>query len=297
MQWDEGPGAALSEQVDARRHPRAARRAARCCRSSANGDADARDRRARPKVVEAEYVMPLLSHSPLEPMNFTADVPRRQGRPDRPDAVPGRRRRERSRRRSASSPRTSRCKTTFLGGGFGRRIELDFIVQAAQISKAVGKPVKLVWTREDDMTHDFYRPQALHQLAAALGCRRQADRDDVPHDLAVDHRRVFGLPQGCWTRSWPRRRSPPTTSRDTPRDGHPRRRPAGRLLALGQPRAQCVRQRELHRRDGGGRRAGSGAYRMSLLAKQPRFANVLKMAADKAGWGTPRRPGASAASR
>jgi isoquinoline 1-oxidoreductase beta subunit len=64
-------------------------------------------------------------------------------------------------------PEDVTVKTTFLGGGFGRRLEYDFAVQAAEISKAVGKPVKLVWTREDDTTHDFYRPMALHRMAAA----------------------------------------------------------------------------------------------------------------------------------
>ena len=91
-------------------------------------------------------------------MNFTADVhggkvdllsARRSGRtPRRPTVAT----------RLGVKPETSALQTTFLGGGFGRRIDLDFIVQAAQISKAVGKPVKLVWSREDDMTHDFYRP-------------------------------------------------------------------------------------------------------------------------------------------
>ena len=59
-------------------------------------------------------------------------------------------------------------RTTFLGGGFGRRIDVDFIVQAVADLQGGGAPVKLVWTREDDMTHDFYRPTSYHQLAAAL---------------------------------------------------------------------------------------------------------------------------------
>jgi isoquinoline 1-oxidoreductase beta subunit len=58
--------------------------------------------------------------------------------------------------------------TTFLGGGFGRRVEVDYAIDAAEISKAVGAPVKMVWSREDDMTHDSYRPAGIYQLTAAL---------------------------------------------------------------------------------------------------------------------------------
>jgi isoquinoline 1-oxidoreductase beta subunit len=91
-------------------------------------------------------------------------------------------------------PEDVTLQTTFLGGGFGRRIDLDFIVQAAQISKAVGKPVKLVWSREDDMTHDFYRPQAVHQLAAALGADGKPTAMTFKLTSQSITRRVFGLP-------------------------------------------------------------------------------------------------------
>src|SRR5260370_31633345 len=65
-------------------------------------------------------------------------------------------------------PEQITIKTTFLGGGFGRRIAIDYMAQAVELSKAIGAPVKLVWTREDDITHDFYRPASLHQRAGAL---------------------------------------------------------------------------------------------------------------------------------
>jgi isoquinoline 1-oxidoreductase beta subunit len=61
--------------------------------------------------------------------------------------------------------------TTFLGGGFGRRLEVDFIPAAVEASKAVKRPVKLVWTREDDMTHDAYRPPAFDQATAAFDAK------------------------------------------------------------------------------------------------------------------------------
>jgi isoquinoline 1-oxidoreductase beta subunit len=91
-------------------------------------------------------------------------------------------------------------RTTFLGGGFGRRIDIDFIIQAAQISKAVNKPVKLLWTREDDMTHDFYRPQSVHQLAAALGADGKPTAMTFRMVSQSITGRVFGLPPRCRTR-------------------------------------------------------------------------------------------------
>ena len=58
--------------------------------------------------------------------------------------------------------------TTLMGGGFGRRYMADFPAEVAQIAKVVGKPVQLVWTREDDMTHDFYRPATCHRMQGAV---------------------------------------------------------------------------------------------------------------------------------
>jgi isoquinoline 1-oxidoreductase beta subunit len=65
-------------------------------------------------------------------------------------------------------PEQVRVHTTLLGGGFGRRLEVDFIPAAVEVSKAVGKPVQLIWTREDDMTHDAYRPPAHDQVAGGF---------------------------------------------------------------------------------------------------------------------------------
>ena len=66
-------------------------------------------------------------------------------------------------------PEDVTIETTFLGGGFGRKLELDFIRQAAEISRAAGMPVKMLWTKEDDITHDFYRPMSVHHMEATRG--------------------------------------------------------------------------------------------------------------------------------
>ena len=119
------------------------------------------------KKVESTYQLPFLSHSPMEPQNTTADV-----RADKaiiitptqfqqliPHVVGG---------ATGLKPEQVEVHTTFLGGGFGRRVEVDYAIDAAEISKAVGAPVKMVWSREDDMTHDSYRPASLMKLSAGL---------------------------------------------------------------------------------------------------------------------------------
>ena len=179
-------------------------------------------------------------------------------------------------------------RTTFLGGGFGRRIDVDFIVQAAQISKAVGKPVKLLWTREDDMTHDFYRPQSLHQLAAALG--------DDGKPTAMTFRmvsqsvtgRVFGLPLEVQD---PLMTEAAMAAYEIPATRHEMvKHDAG--LRVGYWRSVSHALNAFANEsfiDECAAAAGQDpyAYRMSLLTSKPRFANVLKMAAEKSGWGTP----------
>lgn len=132
-----------------------------------HGDVDSGMNQAA-KTVEATYQLPFLSHSPMEPQNTTADV-----RADKaiiitptqfqqliPHVVAG---------ATGLKPEQVEVHTTFLGGGFGRRVEVDYAIDAAEISKAVGAPVKMIWSREDDMTHDSYRPASLMTLSAGLG--------------------------------------------------------------------------------------------------------------------------------
>jgi isoquinoline 1-oxidoreductase beta subunit len=131
------------------------------------GDVDAAFARAA-KVVEAQYSVPFLPHVPLEPQNCTA-APTPDGGLEiwAPSQMPGI-----GGDLVAKTLNLPRDKVIVhmrrTGGGFGRRLENDYMVEAASIALKAKKPVKLVWTREDDVGHDFYRPGSFHTLRAGL---------------------------------------------------------------------------------------------------------------------------------
>lgn len=131
-----------------------------------DGDFDAA-MKAADRVVSARYQLPFVSHAPLEPQNCYADV-----REDGADIVaPTQMPAGASRAAAAVTglPRENiRVEMTLVGGGFGRRLTNDYVAEAAIISKRIGAPVKLQWTREDDIRHDFYRPSGLHEMRAGL---------------------------------------------------------------------------------------------------------------------------------
>jgi len=127
--------------------------------------AEALKRAAR--TFSAVYELPLLAHATMEPMNCTADV-----RGDGCDVYVGTQAQQLAQAAAAEAAGLKASQvnvhTTLLGGGFGRRLDVDFVPAAVAASKAVGAPVKLIWTREDDMTHDVYRPPAREAVQAGL---------------------------------------------------------------------------------------------------------------------------------
>jgi isoquinoline 1-oxidoreductase beta subunit len=133
------------------------------------------------KRVEAVYLLPYLSHMNMEPMNCTAFV-----RQDTCDVwVPTQNQTgvlELAKKISGLKPDQIHVHTTYLGTGFGRRFETDVVEEALEISKATGKPVKVIWTREEDMKNDFYRP--------GNSCRIEGALDDKGNLIAWSHKVV-----------------------------------------------------------------------------------------------------------
>jgi isoquinoline 1-oxidoreductase beta subunit len=165
--WDEGPLAKVSSADLYRTWADLARRPAAAERLKTGDAADALAKGG--KRVEAAYELPFLAHACMEPMNATAHFKgdsceiwaSTQAQSWNQHAVA---------QATGIPPKAVTIHTTYLGGGFGRRLESDYAVEAAETSRAAGNvPVKVVWTREDDIQHDFYRPASHNLLQAALG--------------------------------------------------------------------------------------------------------------------------------
>jgi isoquinoline 1-oxidoreductase beta subunit len=201
-----------------------------------------------PKVVEAFYDLPYEAHATMEPMNCTADV-----RTDRCEVWAPTQDPQRARQSAATASGVQRdavtLHVTFIGGGFGRRHEPDFVEQAVEISKAIGAPVKLVWTRADDIQHDFYHPLSVNYAKVTL------DDAGMPKTLpSVRHvPMTVGVPTGAWRAV---ENVPQAFARESLLDE-----------AAAQSQLDPV------------------ALRLELLQDPGRA--VVALAAEKAGWGTP----------
>jgi isoquinoline 1-oxidoreductase beta subunit len=164
VMWDEGPVATVSSASIRQGYVEGAKETGQVARN--DGDTD-KALAAGAKTVEAIYEVPYLEHACMEPMNATASVKADSCEIWAPTQSPG--------GTQATGARISGLpagkvfvNTTYLGGGFGRRGEQDFIVDALETSKAVGAPVKVMWTRPDDIQHGFYRPSTYNVFKAAL---------------------------------------------------------------------------------------------------------------------------------
>ena len=182
VEWDEGETASQSsEGFAAQAQAYFAQEPAMSLRE--DGDVDAA-LAAAPHRAEAEYTYPFISHTQLEPENCTAHWKDGKLEMWAPTQTP-----ERGRTMAAETLGIDESDITIhltrIGGGFGRRLYNDFLVETAWIAKELGEPVKLLWSREDDMTHDFYRPGGFHKFEGGI--------DDNGHIVAWrNHFASFG---------------------------------------------------------------------------------------------------------
>src|SRR5712671_1646149 len=163
--WDEGPNATESSESLRKHFIENAAKPGKTVRN--DGDADAALSSATKKI-EVVYELPFAPHACMEPMNCTVHI-----RPDGAEAWVPTQAPQWAQGVIAEAaklpPEKVIVHTTLMGGGFGRRYQADFVMEAAQVAaKAAGKPVMVLWTREDDMQHDFYRPASYHKLQGAL---------------------------------------------------------------------------------------------------------------------------------
>jgi isoquinoline 1-oxidoreductase subunit beta len=242
-------------------------------------------------VVEAVYRGPFLAHATMEPMNTTALVSDGRCEVWSPNQV---QRRAQAAAAAGSGLPPEKCivHTTLLGGGFGRRLEVDYVQEAVEIAKAVHVPVKLVWTREDDIQHDFYRPMSVNTVRGLLN---QGQLVSLSHQVV----------QPSWLRRWfPH---PPiyvdgldTLGVESVADA-PYAIPNIRVsyidyehgIPIGSWRAPNANWNDFVTEsfvDELAHTAGADplAFRLRLLTQNPRAANVLRLAASKAGWGSKR---------
>ena len=243
------------------------------------------------KKLEAVYQVPFLAHATMEPMNCTVHV-----REDGCEIWVGSQVLTRALATAAEvtglPPEKIQVHNQLLGGGFGRRLEVDFITQAVQIAKQVEGPVKVVWTREEDIQHDVYRPYYYDRMSAGL------DEHGMP--VAWSHRVTASSILARWY--------PPAF-----KDGLDSDAVEGAALELQYEipniLVDYVRQEPPGIQTGWWRGVGPThnifmvesfmdelaaaagkdpvEYRRALLGKSPRARGVLDLAAEKAGWGRP----------
>ena len=286
IEWDEGPNAAVSSASIRKLYLENAEKTGAIARK--DGDAESALSSAAKKV-EAVYEVPFLAHATMEPMNCAADV-----RPDGCDIYAPTQFQTFNQMAGAKitglKPEQIRIHTQFLGGGFGRRAEQDFIAEAVEISKAAGAPVQVTWSREDDMQHDFYRPAVYCKLIGGL------DADGWP--VALKSRIVC---PSIMSRFFPG--SVKNGIDDSSVEGQANSKyaipnflveyvltetgiPVGFWRSVGNSQNGYITEcfiEELAK----AAEKDSFEFRRKLLENAPRHRGVLELAAQKAGWGTP----------
>ena len=251
-EWDEGPYGSLSTEGLREKYEELSRKPGAIARKTGDpekalaGDA---------KRITAEYALPYLAHASMEPLNCVVDL-----KTDECDIWTGTQFQGGDRNAAALvaglDPERVRIHTPLLGGGFGRRAnpQSDFTAEAVEAAKAIKRPIKVVWTREDDTKGGYYRPMAHHLLSC--GPRRIG----ITHCVATDHRLPVHPERDTFRSSHGagrhrrnfggRSEGPCLCDTESPRrPAYGRGGPSRSLVALGRPFPERLRGGELHRRD------------------------------------------------
>lgn len=297
--WDEGPNAELSSAgiratlLDLAGQPGAAWKPKGDVAAALAGGA---------KKVEAVYEMPYLAHATMEPMNGTAML--QDGRLTLwlPTQVPSQARKLAAKAAGVDEAHVA-LHVTLLGGGFGRRLEADYVLQVVEAAKAMpGRPVQILWSREEDTTHDFYRPASAAHLRASwgadwgkAGARPQSLRVHSAGDAITPRWMARTLPALAGPMDMPDKTAmeglfdqPYAIAHQHMRHAATRNEvPVGFWRSVGHSHHAFFIESFIDEMAAESK-ADPVAFRLSLLADDmPRHAAVLRLAADKAGWSTP----------
>ena len=287
IEWDDGPHAKLSTDDIVQELERATQSPGAVAQNV--GDTDKAMASAVTKI-EATYQVPFLAHAAMEPMNCTVHV-----HGDRCEVWVG--------NQAIARAQATAAKTTgfpldrvvvhnhLIGGGFGRRLEVDGVTRAVEIAMHVDGPVKVVWTREEDIQHDMYRPYWFDRISAGL--------DEKGKPVAWDHRFAGS--------SVIARYLPPAFNNGLDPDStegainlayalpnmhveylrvEPPGIPTGFWRSVGPSHNVFVTESFMDELAAAAKQ-DPVAYRLALLGQSPRGKAVLELAAEKAGWGKP----------
>jgi isoquinoline 1-oxidoreductase beta subunit len=292
VNWDEGSNAKLDTAKQLEEYRALSQTPGRTAK--AEGDVAAALSRAAKKVA-ATYTVPFLAHAPMEPLNCTV-----KKTPGGCEIWTGTQFQTNDQLIASKilgiDPKSVLIHTTFLGGGFGRRANpsSDFVAEAVHVAKGFDRPVKLVWTRDDDIRGGYYRPMAVHRIEAALDASGKPTAwrqrivstsilegtpfaehmikngiDETSVEGASDSPYVLGIPSHLVELHTAKKSVPVLWWRSV---GHTHT--AFAVESFLDEMAHAAGKDPL-------------AFRLALLSKAPRLHAALKLAAEKAGWGKP----------
>ena len=287
IEWDDGPHAKLITEEIGRELENATLKSGAVAQTI--GDVDKAMASAVAKV-EATYQVPFLAHATMEPMNCTVHV-----RKDGCEVWVGSQALARAQAVAAKTAGLPLDKVVvhnhLIGGGFGRRLEVDGIIRAVEIAKQVDAPVKVVWTREEDIQHDMYRPYWFDRISAGL--------DENGKPIAWSHRFAGSSVIARWLPPAFKNGLDPDSTEgaidlvyDLPNFHveYVRVEPPGIPTAFWRsvgPSHNVFVTESFVDEMAAAAKQDAVAYRRALLDKSPRAKAVLDLAAEKAGWGQP----------